>query len=137
LFNLEPGFCCIAADPAFSTWSRAIESPVAGFFAGSLHILDKSLLLLEEKSLHGSTGGNAAHRNRLLVRNFNLPLRPQSATLVVRAGILPSRTDGPEKSPICCDLFISRHNERAMPHHLAASQYRMVWATLAVHNRCL
>ncbi|WP_201859649.1 hypothetical protein [Microvirga soli] len=59
--------------------------------------------------------------NRLLVRNFNLPFRPQSATLIVRAGKLPSRTDGPEINRICRDLSNSRHNERDMPHHLAAS----------------
>jgi hypothetical protein len=130
-------FRCTAADGSFSTWSRAIEPPDSGFLAGAPQIIDKRLRLLEEKSLHDCTGGNAAHRNQLPVRNFNLPFSPQSATLFVRAGKLPSRTDGPEKSPICRDLFISRHNERAMPHHLAASQYRMVWATLAVHNSCL
>jgi hypothetical protein len=81
----------------------------------------KGLCSLEEKSLQGGAGGNAAHRNRLLVRNFNLPFRPQSATLIVRAGKLPSRADGPKMTPICRDLFIGRHNERATPHHLAAS----------------
>jgi hypothetical protein len=137
LFNQGLGFCCVAADAVFSTWSRAIESPWAGFLAGLPHILYKGLHALEESALRDCAGGNAAHRNRLLVRNFNLPFFPQSATLFVRAGKLPSRTDGPEKRPICRDLFIGRHNERAMPHHLAASQYRMVWATLAVHISCL
>jgi hypothetical protein len=83
--------------------------------------LGKSLRSLEEKSLHDFTGGNAAHRNGLLVRNFNLPFRLQSATLIVRAGKPPSRRDGPEINRICRDLNTSRLNERAMPHHLAAS----------------